>query len=791
TVPSIPENDLSMMKAPLPNLQLFAAALFLSTAPSARAEAGVPSAQKPLKAGNAVSAEALSPEAQRALFQVPEGFEIELVASEETGLPKPTMTVFDDSGRLWSASATAYPSDNDPKIWKTAGNDKVVVFDTPLRRGPQTPRVFADGLVMPMSVLPHGRGAYVALGPELVFMDDQDGDGKADARRVLLSGFGIQDTHTLPHGLTLMPGRRIAFSQGCLNSGTIQDARGVQIPFHRTLVATFAKDGTDVNILSAGFNNIWAWVHTRLGRVFIHEANDFGYGVVPFEEDSSFPSFSDGKLHPRSPVHPPTASNLKLGGTGLCGMALCDDRRGSFPAPWHGLFYVANPIVGKVQAVHGALSENGVWSFESRGDLVACADPMFRPIALTFGPDGCLYITDWYNRIISHNEVRRDHPSRDHAHGRIWRVRHRDQPAFQPLDLAAVATAELPRHLNADRTWEMRAAWHQIGLRQDRQILPELARMTGDRELPVEARIHALWSLEELGYFDPVLWKRLLEDASSDLRREAVRAMTSLRVPEAEAFALLQALKNESQWGVRYAVLRFFRKAEGPVYPQHVAWLRQWSEQPAPTQKVQAWKGPYYALGGAYERAFQDFLLSLAATKSSAYQRTVARWEKVLQTEPEPVPSRVEAVRTRALRVQRLLGSVKPDAGKPLFEAACLACHSAGGKGVGFAPPLDGSQNRDVEALAHSVLAPSEAVEDVFRMYRVEKKDGTSVEGFRRAEDSRGITLVLMGGAELLVPPSEIRDAGYIRGKSVMPELAGGLTDEQVAELIAYLRSLP
>ena len=83
-------------------------------------------------------------------------------------------------------------------------------------------------------------------------------------------------------------------------------------------------------------------------------------------------------------------------------MAICDSLTGSYPAPWQGLFYVANPILGKIHAVRGTLSAAGVWSFAKAGDLVTCEDPMFRPIAITFGPDGCLYITDWYNRIISH-----------------------------------------------------------------------------------------------------------------------------------------------------------------------------------------------------------------------------------------------------------------------------------------------------------------------------------------------------------------------------------------------------
>ena len=105
------------------------------------------------------------------------------------------------------------------------------------------------------------------MGPEILFLDDRDGDGVADERRVLVKGFGVQDTHTLPHQLSQMPGGRIVYSQGVLNNGKITDASGRSFVFNRTLVASIKPDGTDTRILSAGLNNIWCWAHGRTGRV--------------------------------------------------------------------------------------------------------------------------------------------------------------------------------------------------------------------------------------------------------------------------------------------------------------------------------------------------------------------------------------------------------------------------------------------------------------------------------------------------------------------------------------------
>ncbi len=743
-----------------------------------------------VKEGNALEAQPLSAAEERAAFVVPPGFVVELVASEETGLVKPVTAVFDDAGRLWSVTASEYPRDQEPGIWGQRGRDRVVVIDAPLGAGPHRLRTFAEGLMMPLSVLPYGKGALVAMGPEIVFLEDRDGDGVADERRVLVKGFGVQDTHTLPHQLSQMPGGRIVYSQGVLNNGKITDAAGRAFEFNKTLIASMKPDGTDTQIIGAGLNNIWAWAHDRVGRVFFHEANDLGFSVVPFEQDTSYPSFIGTKLHPDSPLHPPTAEGLNLGGTGFSGMAICEDKSGSFPAPWQGLMYVANPILGKINAVRALRGADGVWAFRKEADLVSCADPMFRPIAITFGPDGCLYITDWYNRIISHNEVARDHPARDKERGRLWRVRHESQAAPVLLDMTKVATSELPGHLAAERTWEVRAAWHQLGQRKAKETVPQLAALVAAPDSADDTRIHALWALEDLGHFDVAVWKPLLGHASPDVRREAVRSLSSLRVPEDEAFALLEPMAEEKAWTVRYEILRFFRRAAGPVQVAHLAWLRRWSEGAAPQAKVEGWGGTYLALGGAYERAFQDHLLHLAETKSEAAQVAQSAWDKAISQEPALGPEAVAQLAQRHAAVKAALPSARVADGRALVGNLCLTCHAIAGQGVGFAPPLDGSARRDLDGLIAAMVAPNQAAESVFELYQIEKKDGALVEGFKRSEDAGMITLLLMGGGAINVPLSEIKAAGYRRGRSVMPDLTSGMEAAQVAAMVAYLRTV-
>ena len=746
-----------------------------------------PAAQagKRLKAGNAQDANPLSAEEQRLMFKLPEGFEIELVADETSGVPKPVSLAFDGAGRLWTQTAIAYPNDKNSEIWKTPGKDRILVIDEPHLPRRHTPRVFASGMVMPMGVLPWGTGAYVAQGPEILYLGDSDGDGRADERKVLIRGFGVQDTHTLPHQLVRVPGGRVGFSQGVLSTGSVTDAGGQRVPFDRSLIATFEPDGTDLRVIGTGMNNIWAWAQDRLGRVFIHEANDRGFSLAEFEPDSSYPSFFVTKMHPAAPLHPQTAPGLGLGGTGFSGIAIADFRSGSFPAPWQDRYFVANPILGQIHSVTGVQGEDGVWAFQKQADLLTCDDPMFRPVAVAFGPDGCLYIADWYNRIISHNEVSRDHPARDKSRGRIWRIRHTSAariPAGGITDFTTTPSPDLVAALSSDNTWAMRAAWHEIADRNAKELIPDLSKLASSPSTRADVRIIAIWALEELGHFDADLWGILLSDPQPYLRREAVRALHALGVPVSQASPLLtKYLGTETSWTVRYATLRYLRLADGIPSVGDRAMISAWN-QGAST----AAEGKNLTLDGSYQRAFQDFLAKMAVGKTKLPVFRQSKWDGTIAEHPAAADH--AAVASRVKEITAKLPGANPTNGATLARGLCLTCHSIGDQGVGFAPPLDGSEARDLEGLITAIVAPNQAIEEVFRAYQIKTKDGETLEGFKAEETAEAITIKVMGGAKLSVPLAKVTKAGYVDGKSVMPDVTAGLTPDQVADIVAYLR---
>ncbi|MFM7101198.1 MAG: PVC-type heme-binding CxxCH protein [Verrucomicrobiota bacterium] len=753
-------------------------------------------AAQDLKKGNSLDAQPRTPAAQLGTFKPAPGFVVELVASEETGLPKPVSIAFDDAGRMWAVTATEYPRDQDPGVWTRPGRDRVVVFDEPLGPGPHAARPFADGMVLPLSVLPMRGGAVVAQGPEILFLSDTNRDGRADSRQVLLRGFGVQDTHTLPHQLEQYPGGWIVFSQGVLNHGTAVTATGREVNFDKTVIAKFRPDGSDLRILGTGLNNIWAWVQDRGGRVFFHEANDFGYSLVPFEEDSSYPSFIKRLVHPDSPYHPPTAPNLSLGGTGFSGLALSDDRSGSFPDPWHQVFFVANPITRTIHCVAGTLGTDGVHRFEQRPDLLTCEDEFFRPVALRFGPDGCLYIVDWYNRIISHNEVDRNHPARDKTRGRVWRVRHQSQTRRTAPNVAAAPTPALLQHLQAASTWEMRAAWHQIQERQATGLIAPLAQLAAAPTQPEDVRIHALWALEGLGHFDPVLWQTLLASPSVNVRHEAVRSLSSVDCPLETAHRLLQPLAAEPTFRVRYAILRHYRDRPEPLSPEQWTWLQRWRTEPDLKNTVKGWDREYLAPGGTYEAAFQNLLLQMVAEKGRprVHVATSSRWNRVLRPAPPSDPMDRARRQARVASLTRHLATEPASVagrGAGLFVRNCAACHSTVNDGQGFAPSLAGSRHRTPEAILTSLVDPSQAVETVFRPYQVELLEGDSHTGFLSDESAESLTLRFADATSRAIPFRAIREAGYLDGVSLMPDgLLDAMSPDEIADLVRYVQTL-
>lgn len=1007
-----------------------------------------------------------TPEEELAGFKLAPGFVIELVASERDSIINPVDLTFDDAGRLWTQTARMYPLDPIADIkWndllrlmdnqeeqkkhpnfrriqdlyqgKTKGTDKILVISDLYGKTRAKTTVWAEGLTIPMSILPYKNGAYVAQGSEMFFLDDANKDGKADQRDPLLTGFGFTDTHTMAHTLVRGPGDWVHFSHGALNKGEVSSLKSdVKVRLDFSKIARFSLDGKKMELVSLGLNNIWGFQLRHNGQWYGSEANDLGYSVVQLEPGAGFPGIGNDRFKPYQPFVP-LLHEFRVGGTGISGTAFADDASGSFPAEYKDVAFLANPITSSINAVKMVRNEDGSVTSSHLPDLLISTDDWFRPVNIEFGPDGCLYIADWYNKIVSHNELPTTHPDRDKKHGRIWRIRHVSQKPREVPDLYTIKTEELPAHLKSPSLWEKRAAWHQISDRPTAETLklaPEIVAITADETNDPVTRIHGLWSLEGIRYYDPVLLGKLLHSSSSDIRREAIRSLNSFSLKPDDIATLVHDLIEDTNPAVRSQVIRTLTdageinqagvnilvKASKPELPgntmggsyerkferflarkaleQSTPALQQylgsaavkstpathllWAVQALPAgQKEQAFlkfwpkstmsvldestfvsmatmsknndiyqvmkqlmsdptqaktyttfaiqnqsqvqspemtellTTPVNTMLGSNTQADRDLALDaigrFTMKQSSSAVAAIINHElpentlklaiKALETSPkenQPVFSKtvqdkkmsfdIRALSLNSLlktdppagqqalltwlpdlkpaekgelasilsasnqgagllvtmhekklidlsafdlsAAERIVNATKndkrsiaimegvkkreevkkkefkgkltrymtiaqrnygnPAAGKVLFQT-CLACHQVGSKGQTIAPALDGSANRDNEALLTAILDPDAAVESGYSVYRVTKKDGTSMEGYLVNRDNKGTTLAFMGGGKVFIDASAIKNQSFLGGRSFMVKgLIDHYSDKQVADLLSYIKTL-
>ena len=500
---------------------------------------------------NNIEGTALSAQEQLKKFHLPEGYEIELVDQESEGLGKFVSVYFDQRGRLWTQTALEYPIDANENpaaaeaAYKAHGKDKVLVYpreslNAPLPpTGLTNPTVFADGLAIPTGILPWGNGdtCYIQHGHDLKLYKDTNADGKADTFEILLTGFGVQDSHLFPHQFTRAPGGWIWMAQGLFNNSQVRKpGSDVIIDYPKCGMARMRPDGSEFEVTSVGPNNIWGLVITGEGETFIQEANDYGYPVMPFHEYAYYPGGMEALKKSYQPDFPPQAE-FRMGGTGLSGLALIESGPLKDKDATHSMA-VANPITSKIQTL--AMHRDGpYWKLEQLPDLITCDDPFFRPVALTNGPDGCIYIVDWYNKIISHNEVPRAHPDRDKTRGRIWRIRS-VVPAFagspppqgatpkqEIPDFTQLSTKELIAMLGQAPVAKAHLAWQTAVDRWNKDKLTGIQSVITDSEQSLAKRIQSVWIASESQVpTNTETIDSLLLVENQNLRRAAIGWMT-------------------------------------------------------------------------------------------------------------------------------------------------------------------------------------------------------------------------------------------------------------------------
>ncbi len=450
----------------------------------------------------------LDPATERASFRVAPGFDVTLFASEREGVIKPIQIRFDPDGRLFVVGSTVYPQIRPGQ----AAEDKVIVVEDRDGDGrADRTTVFADGLMIPSGLEWGHGGVYVGSSTELVHLRDTDGDGRADERTVVFRGFGTGDMHQTINSFAWGPAGELLFSQGLHAESRVETPWGVEELNHAGVWRMWPLQRRLEPFWSGamGAHNPFGNVFDRWGQPFVFAGN--GHGVYHLTQ-AMIPT--DHFLEQRSIWN----QGRKFGGGDVVDNS-------HWPAANQGEFITGGYLQNTVERFR-MTPVGSTFRAERLAPLIESTNTAFRIVDARFGPDGALYLCDWYNPVIGHYQTSFRHPDRDKGHGRIWRVTAQGRPLVSWKPLRGRSTAALLDELISTERWNRQMAQRELSDRPPAAVLPELRawlkRMPSNAPRLDEARFAALGVAAGLEAVEP----DLLREASLSLKPE-VRAFAA------------------------------------------------------------------------------------------------------------------------------------------------------------------------------------------------------------------------------------------------------------------------
>jgi putative heme-binding domain-containing protein len=496
----------------------------------------------------------LSPADQQQTFRLPPGFEIQLVAAEPD-INKPMNMAFDALGRLWVTTSIEYPyaaPTNKP------GRDRIMIFEDfgPNGRARKVTE-FAAGLNIPIGIYPflgppsegnratrgtqHATWKCIAWSiPYIWLFEDTDGDGKADRREPLYGPFDYtRDTHGNQASFRRGFDGWLYCTHGYNNDSHVKGRDGHQVDLNSGNTYRIRLDGSRIEHHTHGQVNPYGLAFDEFGNLFSSDCHS--EPIYQLLAGGYYPSF--GKPHDGLGFAPRMMEKPR-GSTAIDGISIYADDL--WPAEFHGNIFIGDVMTSRVY--RDRLTEEGsTRTARPMPDFVTTTDPWFRPVDTCLGPDGALYIADFYNRIIGHYEVPLTHPGRDRTSGRIWRVvksRAGVSPArpgpWQPagagetpallwprFDFAKASLKELVAALGHPNLSRRMLAMNAIADRFGSQAARETDAVARNPDNP-QQEVHALWLLHRLDASLPETLVQAAKSADRLVRVHAQRIATSI-----------------------------------------------------------------------------------------------------------------------------------------------------------------------------------------------------------------------------------------------------------------------
>jgi putative heme-binding domain-containing protein len=487
------------------------------------------------------------PEIERKSFIVADGFEVNLFASDPL-LAKPIQMNFDPQGRLWVATSEIYPHIKPGE----KANDKIIILEDTKGAGKADKvTVFADGLLIPTAVEPGDGGAYVANSTELLHLSASKPGGKADKMRVVLSGFGTEDTHHILHTFRWGPDGMLYMNQSTYIHSHIETPYGVR-RLNGGGIWQFRPETNRLEVFLRGFINTWGHHFDRFGQSFVSDGAN-GEGIthgIPGAGYSWAIGFKNNEilhgLNPGSPKH--------------CGLEILSGSH--LPEDWRGNM-ITNDFRGHRVCRFVIKDDGSTYASQEKGELIKTNHPAFRPIDVKTGPDGAIYIADWYNPIIQHGEIDFRDPRRDHTHGRIWRVTAKGRPLVKKPDLVNAKTADLLDQLKSPEDWTRHNAKRVLKERGAKDVLRILKEWVG-RQQDEHDLLEGLWVYQALDVVNAELLNRLLRANDYRVCAAATRVLMHWHDRLPNALELLSARAGDEHPRVRMEAVRSLAAVQTP-----------------------------------------------------------------------------------------------------------------------------------------------------------------------------------------------------------------------------------
>ncbi len=449
-------------------------------------------------------------------FILPEGYEINLFASEiDFPVSDPVKITFDPKGRLWVATMPSYPQ----YLPGAPPDDKIVILEDANGDGKADKHtVFADSLYLPLGFELGDGGAYVTQAPDLVFLKDTDDDGKADAKTILLHGFGTEDIHHSINAQTWGPDGALYWHMGTFLHTQVETPYGPRRDDYGTTWRFEPRTLKLEPYVSYPYANPWGNVFMRNGTHIISDVSTgMNYFAPPLTVATDYPKKHTGmKDFLTTSIKPKT-----------CGTEIISSRQ--FPDDVQGNVLL-NTFIGFQGIKQHSVKEDGSGIIGHEIEpLLQSKDPNFRPVDLQFGPDGALYVVDWYNPIINHGERALRDPLRDHTHGRIWRITYKNRKILKPVDLTALPVDQL---LDQLKVYEDRVRYRtRMQLRElpEERVLPALEKWiaglnTKDKDFE-QNRLEGLWVYQQFNHPNEKLLGEVLQSPDYHVRAAATRVL--------------------------------------------------------------------------------------------------------------------------------------------------------------------------------------------------------------------------------------------------------------------------